>query len=110
MPRGETDGGDVYFFRPRPEAYDMHGLVSHDNRRREFEFFGLKPCDPYKLAQVNEDDPVFADQYKTITHWENASGTSCYVVFYRWYDGRRVHVDHGDCHWLKDLWLAGLLK
>ncbi len=45
MPKGEGGEGDVFFFKPRPEAYDQNGWISDDNLEKEFELHGLKPCD-----------------------------------------------------------------
>ena len=110
MPRGEEDEGDVVFFKPRPESYDKNGLISDDNLEKEFEFYGLKPCDPYKLSKVNTDDPAFADKHPNATHWKDENNNWCYTAFYRWYDERRVYVDRHDHDWYDHWWFAGLRK
>ena len=110
MPRGEEEEGDVVFFKPRPEAYDKNGLISDENLEKEFEFNGLKPCDPYKLSKVNADDPAFADDHRNATHWQDENGNWCYAAFSRWYDGRIVVVHRGDDGWVVYWWFAGLRK
>lgn len=110
MPKGEGDEGNVFFFKPRPEAYDESGSISDDNLEGEFEFHGLKPCDPYKLAQVNTDDPAFADKRPNATHWKDANGKWCYTAFSCWYVERGVSVRRGGSGWVDSWWFAGLRK
>ena len=110
MPRGEEDEGKVVFFKPQPEVYDKNGLISDDNLEKEFEFHGLKPCDPYKLSQVNADDPAFADERPNATHWKDGNGNWCYAAFYRWYGGRHVNVDRSGDVWDDRWWFAGFRK
>ena len=109
MPRGKGEETDVYFFKPRPEAYSSGGLISDDRLEAEFEFHGLKP-DPYAQAAVNEADPVFADGHPNGTHWKNADGKWYYVAFYRWYGGRGVDVGQGGDGWGGGWWFAGVVR
>lgn len=110
MPKGEGNEGDIFFFKPRPEAYDKNGLIRDDNLEKEFEFHGFKPCDPYKLAQVNADDPSFADERPNGTHWQDANGKWCHTAFGRWGGGRSVGVYRGGYVWYDSWWFAGLRK
>jgi len=110
MPRGQEDEGDVFFFKPRDEAYDEDGLISDDALESEYEFFGFVPVDSYKLAQVHIDDPAFSDKEPSATHWRNSHGQWCYAIFDRWNDGRRVIVDRDDYRWNRDYRFAGVRK
>lgn len=108
MPHGEGVETDVYFFKPRPEAY-KDGFISDDRLEEEFEFYSLKP-DPYAQAAVNEADPAFADKYSNGTHWQNADGRWCSAAFARWSDRRSVRVRRRDGDWSDDWWFAGVRK
>ncbi len=109
MPRGEGVETEVYFFKPRPEAY-QNGLISDDRLDAEYEFHGFKPADPYSLGAVNEADPAFADVHPNATHWKNADGKWCYTAFDRWSGGRDVDVDGHDYGWGDDWRFAGVRK
>ena len=110
MPRGKEDEGEVVFFKPRPESYDRNGCISDDSLEKEFEFHGLKPCDPYKLSQVNADDSAFADEHPNATHWKDENGKWYYAAFHRWGDERYVLVYRDDGDWHGRWWFAGLRK
>jgi hypothetical protein len=110
MPRGEIDEGEVRFFKPRPEAYNKNGWISDDDLEKEFGFYGLKPCDPYKLSKVNADDPAFADEHLNATHWKDADGKWCFVFFSRWDGERIVSVRRSTRGWRGNWWFAGLRK
>ena len=110
MPRGEEEEGDVVFFKPRPQAYNRNGWISDDNLEKEFEFHGLKPCDPYKLSKVNADDPAFADERPNATHWKDADGNWYYSAFDRWRRERHVRVYRLGHDWYVRWWFAGLRK
>jgi hypothetical protein len=108
MPKGKGGKTEVVFFKPRPEAY-KNGVISDDNLEKEFEFVGLSPADPYSLAQVNTDDPAFADTHPNGTHWKNA-GKWCFATFGRWRVERGVGVDRNDDGWNDNWWFAGVRK
>ncbi|HEY4509230.1 MAG TPA: hypothetical protein VJC13_03060 [Candidatus Paceibacterota bacterium] len=110
MPKGRGGKTEVLFFKPRPEAYDKNGLISDDNLEKEFEFVGLKPVDPYSLAQANTDDPAFADTHPNGTHWKDTDGKWCFAAFDRWRDGRIVFVVEGGFGWNDYWWVAGVRK
>lgn len=110
MPRGEEgDGeGDVYFFQVDLRA--RGGYISDDDLKKEFNLRGFKPAGPYYLAQVNADDPAFADDHPNVTHWKDANGKWCYAAFCRWGVGRSVVVGRGGRGWGDRWWFAGLRK
>ena len=109
MPKGEGKKVEVIFFKPRPGAY-QNGWLSDEALDKEFDFFCLKPADPYSQAAVNEDDSAFADERPNGTHWKDAQGHWCFAAFDRWRDGRYVDVDRRDVDWHAHWWFAGLRK
>ena len=109
MPRGEGEEVDVHFFKPRPSAY-KNGVISDDALAKEYDFFGLKPADPYSQGAVHEADPFFADEHPNGTHWKDANGNWCFAAWGRWRGGRRVSVDRFDRVWLGFWFFAGLRK
>lgn len=109
MPRGEGEEVEVYFFKPRPEAY-KGGAITDEALEKEFEFYSLKPVDPYSLSAVNEADPAFADEKPNGTHWKNAEGKWEYAAFSRWGGERSVSVRRGGDAWDDDWWFGGLRK
>jgi hypothetical protein len=108
MPKGEGEEVDVYFFKPDLSARGGH--ISDDDLEKEFELRGLKPVDPYSLAQVNTDDSAFADERPNGTHWKDENGKWCFATFSRWYGERRVFVDRNARGWLDHWWFAGVRK
>lgn len=66
-------------------------------------------ADPYVVAQVNTDDPEFADEHPNATHWK-VNGKWCYFACGRWSDGRHVNVDRAGRDWNDHWWFAGLRK
>ncbi|MEI6660163.1 MAG: hypothetical protein WCK91_01935 [bacterium] len=109
MSKGEGKGAEVVFLKPRPEAY-VDGIISDDRLEEEYEFFGLKPVDPYSLCAVNEADKAFADNTPNATHWKDREGKWCYAAFYRWSDGGRfVFVRQFGRGWF-GLWSFGGLR
>jgi uncharacterized protein YejL (UPF0352 family) len=109
MPRGNGGKTEVFFFKPRPDAYN-DGWISDDGLEKEFDFVGLKPADPFSLAAVNEADPAFADAYPNGTHWKDADGKWCFATFGRWRGERGVGVDRNDRGWFDVWWFAGVRK
>ena len=109
MPRSEGEEVDVYFFKPRPEAY-RDGIISDDRLEAEYEFHGLVPADPFTLGAVNQADPAFADKHRNVTHWKDANGKWCYIAFYRWGDGPGVSVGQYDSGWSGRWVFAGVRK
>lgn len=108
MPKGDEDEGDVYFFKPDLSA--RRGHISDDDLEKEFESRGFKPADPYKLAEVNADDPSFADTHPNATHWQDENGKWCYAACLRWFDERYVYVNRDAYDWYDYWWFAGLRK
>ncbi len=110
MPRDGREEDDVFFFEPRKSAYDRYGNISDENLAKEYDFVGLKP-DPYAQAQVNIDDPSFADECPNGTHWEDADGKWNFAAFPRWRGGGRdVRVDRRDSGWHGGWRFAGVRK
>lgn len=104
MPRGEGDEKEIVFFQVGKE-------ISDDDLEKEFELRGLKPAHPYSLAEVNQDDPAFADSRPNCTHWKDENGKWCYIAFNRWGVGARdVDVHRNDNGWYDDWWFAGVRK
>jgi hypothetical protein len=103
MPRGEGDEDDVYFFK-------VGRFISDADLKKEYKLRGLVPADPYAQAQVNIDDPAFADEHPNGTHWKDADGRWCFASFYQWLVGRGVLVDRNDGGWNDDWWFAGVRK
>ena len=68
---------------------------------------GLKP-DPYALAQVNKEDPAFADERPNGTQWKDERGRHCYVNFRRWHGKRRVDCDRDGHDWHDRWWIGGV--
>jgi hypothetical protein len=60
--------------------------------------------DPQGLAQVNADDPTFADKYPNGTQWKDVEGKYCCAVFDCWYVRRRVNVIRDGHCWHGDYW------
>ncbi|MCK9580534.1 MAG: hypothetical protein M0Q92_08800 [Methanoregula sp.] len=106
MPRGEGEEVDVFFFNPRPEAYDGNGWLSDEALKREFEFYGLKP-DPRAQARVNADDPAFADKHPNGTHWKDGNDRWCFAAFDHGIDGRRLRVGRHRDDWRGAWWFGG---
>ena len=104
MPHGEGEEVEVCFFR-------IGRYVSDAELEEERKLRGLtESVDPYSLAQVNADDPAFADDHPNATHWKDANGKWCYAAFGRWSGGRSVSVDRRGRGWLGHWWFAGLRK
>lgn len=103
MPKGEGEEVAVYFFT-------LGRYVGDADLDKEYELRGLKPADPYTLAQVNTDDPALADNRPNGTHWQNAEGKWCFATFRRWYGERDVYVSVRGYEWDVRWWFAGVRK
>lgn len=108
MPKGEGDEDNVFFFKL--DLSGRGGYISDADLDKEYELRGLKPCDPYKLSQVNADDSAFADKRPNSTHWQDADGKWCFAAFDCWRDERSVDVDRRAYGWGARWWFAGLRK
>jgi hypothetical protein len=102
MPRGNGEEVDVYFFR-------LGRYVSEEEKAKEYALRGLVP-DPYAQAQVNTDDPSFADEHPNGTHWKDANNRWCFATFDRWSGGRDVDVGRSDNGWDGRWWFGGVRK
>lgn len=104
MPRGEGEGEevDVYFFNldydPTPAELD-----------REYELRQLK-ADPIAQAQVNTDDPAFADDRPNNCQWGLENGVASFAVFDRWVGERDVNVLRYDGRWYRRCRFGGVRK
>jgi hypothetical protein len=103
MPNADDDKVDVHFFKIDYAPQD-HQL------EREFEERGLRPADPFTLAQANANDPAFADVHNNATHWKAADGRWCCVRFANCPTGRIVHVVYTGNWWFAGWWFAGVRK
>ena len=110
MPHGEGDKAEVVFFKPEPEEYTRPDWMSDEDLDKAYDCRGLKPADPYSLAQANKDDPAFADEKPNGTHWKDKDGHWCFAAFSRWYGRRNVHVYRRDDDWHGGWLFAGLRK
>jgi hypothetical protein len=104
MPRcGLLDDRRIYFF-------NLGRYVSDSELEKEYELRGLKAAEPELVAQVNTDDPAFADEHPNGTHWQDAKGNWCFATFRRWYGARGVRVLRHDNDWDVSWWFAGVRK
>ncbi|MDP3962308.1 MAG: hypothetical protein Q8Q03_00350, partial [bacterium] len=106
MPKGEGDEVEVVFFKP--DLSNRDGFISDDDLEKEFELRDLKPADPVSVAVVNEADPALADEKPHGTHWKDAEGRWCYIVFHCEFGERVVVVYRLDGVWDDHWWLAGV--
>lgn len=104
MPKGTGDTVKVVFF-------PLSCCASDDQVESELAKRGLVACDPLSLAQVNADDPAFADSHKNFTQWRDKDGRWCYAVFATYCDGRTVYVGHDGYMGVRETWwVAGLRR
>ena len=66
--------------------------------------------DPYAVAQVNKDDPSFADSHPNGMQWKDGNGRHCYVTFRRRDDVRKACCYRDENDWPDGWWLAGVSK
>lgn len=111
MPVGEGKEVYVYFFEPEPWEYDLDkGVMSPSGLETALERRGLK-SDPYAQAQVNIDDPAFADSYPNNAQWDVRDGESSDVMFSRCHGERLVDVHRGANRvWYRGWWPGGVRK
>jgi hypothetical protein len=101
LPRDGRESDDVFFFRiPR-------GTRNID-LEQVFAKRGLKPADPYALAQVNLDDEAFSGRYPNATYWRDEMGRFVGLAFYEKDGARSIIVDSSDGVWHDQWWLAGV--
>jgi hypothetical protein len=103
MPNGTGAEIEVHFF-------NLGCSISDNKLEHEFGARGLVPCDPHTLANVNQDDPAFADDYPNCTHWKDSDGKWCFVSFDRWNGERGVDVRRDHIAWGGGWWFAGVCK
>lgn len=103
MPSGGTgveENVPVYFFK-------FDGFIGNDELACQYENRGLV-SDPYAQAAVNTEDPAFADEHPSSTHWQDKNGKWYFVTFSR-QDGRRnVRVFRNNGDWLGPWWFSGV--
>lgn len=107
MPGGHKSGSkgeeiEVYFFK----FFNTNRLFNAKEIKEEYEARGLEP-DPYAVAQVNIDDPTFADACPNAAQWNIRDGEFGYAMFYPWGEDRRVCVDCFDHVSLPGPWWFG---
>ncbi len=101
MPRGEYDEMGITFFNLNHSGRGVYRLQT------KYEQHGLKPCDPFSLAAVNEADPSFADEHPNITIWKGVDSH----WYCAWFD-ESVFVWEfiSNMYFRNGLWLAGVPK
>ena len=106
MPKHEGPAEvDVHFFT-------LGRFVSPDQLDAEYEARGLVPH-PRAQAQVNTDDPSFADERPNGTQWRDDQGRACFLTFDGWWGERRMRCDRDDRDdgdWDGGWWFAGVRK
>jgi len=102
MPRGEGEDKEVFFFK-------LGRWINDDDLAKEYELRGLVP-DPYAQAQVNTDDPSFAEEHPNGCHWQDTEGKWNYAAFNCWRGGRFVSVSRGGDDWDGSWWFGGVRK
>ena len=102
MPGEGAEEVDVFFFK-------LGTYVSVDQLDREYESRGLVH-DPYAQAQVNADDPAFADEHPNGGQWRDSKGRACYITFDLRGGKRYVLVFRRDYDWDASLWFGGVRK
>ncbi len=89
------------------EFFKLDCRVNDDVLANEYRERGLVP-DPYAVAAVNEDDSTFADKYPNGTHYKDANGQWCYLVFSQNGDENEVNVGHCSSDWFGFWWFGGV--
>ncbi len=102
MPVDGPEEGDLYFF-------PVKRYLPFEEADKEFDSRCLIP-DPAAQAQVNADDPSFADEHPNGVQWGLKNGVVSFLSFYRWHGGRDVDVNRCGSAWRDDTWLAGRRK
>lgn len=100
MPVGEWEEVEMCFFPIKKRSSDAEVAQA-------LAFRGLTP-DPRAQAQVNAEDPAFADTHPNGISWQDADGNWNFVTFSRWDDGeRRVRVRRDGRDWVDRWWVGG---
>lgn len=105
LPKGEGDEVEIVFFGL------FHDVYTPQELDREYELRRLIPADPYSLAKVNQDDPLFSYLHPNTTHWNDAQGNCCRIAFLS-DEGEKARVSvgtYGD-YWCSGWWFAGIRK
>lgn len=106
MPDGEGEDVDVHFF----PGTTGDRRISDAELEEEFNWHGLKP-DPRAQMAIHEANMNFATRYPNGTHWKDANGNWCYMVFDEWSGCTKVvQIRRGDTHWDGGCWRAGVKK
>ncbi|MBP9802332.1 hypothetical protein KBC40_01955 [Patescibacteria group bacterium] len=98
IPPGHGEEVDVFFFPTRRS-------LNEDEVRKELDFFKLRP-DFAAQAQVNIDDPAFADEYPNGYRWRTVDGKRCFAA-YSCSGERYVSIDSIVDDGGKDFWWYG---
>jgi hypothetical protein len=101
VPKNASEETDVYFFR-------VAFRVNDDDLEKEYERRGLRPVDPYSLAQINIDDRRFSHDRPNGTHWKDAEGKWCLASFNHHNGHDCVDIYRGDSQWGPFWWFAGV--
>lgn len=102
MPRGAGATATIYFFQV------SRGIAEKVDLGNEYLARGLKPADPYSVAQlkVKKDDSEFGPFHEYGTQWQGANGEWFHLCI-GGYDPV-VKVDRGQLHGGQGFWFAGI--
>lgn len=102
MPRGNGGDKEVFFFK-------LGRWINDADLAKEYESRGLVP-DLYAQAQVNTDDPSFADEHPNGCYWQDSNGRWNFAAFDRWGGERSVSVYWDESGWIGCWWFGGVRK
>ena len=101
VPKSASEETDVYFFH-------VGRRINDDDLEKEYERRGLRPVDPYSLAQINIDDRLLSYQRPNATHWKDPEGKWCLASFNHHHGHDLVDIYPGDSNWGPFFWFAGI--
>ncbi len=79
MSQGSRAGmKELYLFQPPSEMYSNQGLISDAGVAEAYQLRSLKPVDPFVHAALLKSRPTLANDFPTVTHWQDEDGFWCY--------------------------------
>ncbi len=109
MPLGNGTKAKLFYFKPRPQAFDRNGWMSPTNLAAEYDYVGLQPA-PRAQIDDNTANPEFADDHPNACQWVDVDGNYFYAAFCRWSVERSVGVYRSDGGWRGGWLFAGVRK